>query len=89
MSIKMHISPLFSQYTRNQHTAEVDGDTVGQCLNHLIRQFPDMKKALFNDNELLPYIEIYINGESAYPEELVRPVKPGDELYLLFTIDGG
>ena len=89
MSIKMQISPLFSQYIGNQHTAEVDGDTIGQCLNHLVKQFPDMKKALFNENELLPYIEIYINGESAYPEELKKPVKPGDELYLLFTIDGG
>ena len=89
MSIKMNISPLFSQYTGNRHSAEVDGDTVGQCLDHLVRQFPDMKKALFNENELLPYIEVYINGESAYPEELAKPVKPGDELYLLFTIDGG
>ncbi len=90
MSIKVHINSLLYQYTNNQSTAEVNGDTVGQCLEHLVEQFPSLKKALFNENgELLSYIEIYINEESAYPDELAKPVKPGDELHILFMVDGG
>jgi adenylyltransferase/sulfurtransferase len=90
MSIKVHIGPLLSQYTDNQGIAEVNGDTVGQCLDHLVKQFPRIKKALFHDNgELLNYIEVYVNEESSYPEELTKPVKPGDELHILFMIDGG
>ena len=90
MSIKVHVGPLLSQYTNNQGIAEVHGDTVGQCLNHLVKQFPRIKKALFHKNgELLNYIEVYVNEESSYPEELAKPVKPGDELHILFTVDGG
>ena len=78
------------QYTNQQSIAEVNGDTVGQCLDNLIKQFPDIKKALFDKNgKLLNYIDIYVNKESAYPEELAKPVKEGDELHIVITIAGG
>ena len=90
MGIKVHINSFLSQYANNQSMAEVNGDTVGQCLEHLVQQFPSIKKALFNeDNELLDYVEIYVNEESIYPAWLATPVKPGDELHLLFMFDGG
>lgn len=88
MSIKVHNSPLLSQYTDNQTVFEVSGDTVGKCLRHLVEQYPKLK--LFDhDGKLLAYIEIYINGESTYPQELDKPVKDGDELSILLMIDGG
>lgn len=34
-------------------------------------------------------INIYVNGESAYPEELAKPVKDGDELTIDLIIEGG
>ena len=90
MSIKVHINSLLYQYTNNQSLAEVSGKTVGQCLEHLVKQFPNLKKALFNENgKLLGYIDVYVNEESAYPKELAKPVKPGDELHILLMIDGG
>ncbi|MBI2979332.1 MAG: MoaD/ThiS family protein [Chloroflexi bacterium] len=32
---------------------------------------------------------IYVNEESAFPEELARPVKDGDELHIVTMIAGG
>jgi molybdopterin converting factor small subunit len=90
MSIKVNINPGLYQYTNNQRIAEVNGNTVGQCLNHLVKQFPGIEKGLFDKNgKLLNYVDIYVNGESAYPEELAKPVKDGDELHIVITVAGG
>jgi molybdopterin converting factor small subunit len=90
MSIKVNINPGLYQYTNNQRIAEVNGNTVGQCLNHLVKQFPGIEKGLFDKNgKLLNYVDIYVNGESAYPEELAKPVKDGDELHIVVTLAGG
>jgi len=90
MGIKVNINPILYQHTNNQGIAEVKGDTVGQCLDHLVKQFPSIEKALFDKKgKLLNYIDIYINGESSYPEELSKPVKEGDELHIVIIIAGG
>lgn len=89
MSIKVNI--FLSQYLSNGvnvNVAEVNGSTVGECLKHLVEQFPKLK--LFDkDGELLAYLGVYINGESAYPDELRRPVRDGDELSIIPAVDGG
>ena len=90
MSVKLIINPILYKYTNNQSTAEVNGDTVGQCLDQLVKQFPEIEKAIFNKKgKLLNYIDIYVNGKSAYPEELTKPVKDGDELNIAIIVGGG
>jgi len=90
MNAKINIPHILRQYTNNQGVVEVNGNTVGQCLNHLIKQFPGIKQEIFDNNgKLHDYIDVYVNGESSYLEELAKPVKPGAELYILFVIDGG
>ena len=84
MSIKINLSPRFFPHTNNQQVAEVSGSTVGQCLEHLVEQFPGIKQWLFDKNgKLHSYLDIYVNGQSVYPEELTKPVKDGDELYIV------
>ncbi len=90
MSIKVNINPLLYHYTDDQAIVEVNGNTVGQCLGYLTEQFPGIEKVLFDKKgKLLNYIDIHINGKSAYPEELAKPVKEGDELHIVMTIAGG
>jgi molybdopterin converting factor small subunit len=68
----------------------VEGRTVGECLSYLARQFPAMEKALFaKKDKLLNVVEIYINQTSAYPNELSRPVKEGDDIHLVVMLAGG
>ena len=88
MGIKVHIHTIFSQYTNNQRIVEVNGDTVGECLEHLVEQFPKLK-LLDKDGELLAYIGIYVNGELADPKKLDKPVKDGDEISIILMFDGG
>jgi molybdopterin converting factor small subunit len=90
MSVEVKISPIFTRYTNNQKMASVNGTTVGECLDHLVKQFPDLMPALFDKSgRLHRYIDIYVNQETAYPEELAKPVKKGDELHILMLIAGG
>ena len=90
MSVKVNINQDLQQHTAKQEVVEVGGSTVGQCLADLVQQFPDLKPELFGkDGKLLDYIEIYVNMESAYPEELAKPVSDGDELSIIQMIFGG
>lgn len=90
MSIEIKISPIFSRFTNNQQIAKVNGSTVGECLNDLVKQFPDLKKALFDKSDNLHrYLDVYVNGESSYPEELTKPVKDGDKLNIMMLFAGG
>ncbi len=90
MSIKINIHPNLSHLTNNQQVVEVKGNTVGECLEHLVAQFPSIKDGLFGKKgKLLDYVDIYVNLESTYPEELAKPVKDGDELHIRLRIAGG
>jgi molybdopterin converting factor small subunit len=90
MSVKVNINQDLQQHTAKQEVVEVSGNTVGQCLADLVQQFPNLKSELFGkDGKLLEYIEIYVNRESAYPEELAKPVSDGDELSIIQMIFGG
>jgi len=88
--IKINIPAYMRSFTNNMEVVEVNGSTVGECLNHLVKQFPGMKKQLFSKNgNLFENTIISVNGESAYPEQLAKPVKEGDELNILLIVGGG
>ncbi len=90
MPVKVHIHTTHRQYTNGLEVVEVAGRTVGECLNHLIKQYPGMEKALFaKKDKLLNVVEVYVNHTSAHPNELVKPIKDGDEIHLLVMLAGG
>ncbi len=90
MTVNVHIHTTHRQFTDGLESVAVEGNTVGECLNHLIRQFPGMEKALFaKKDKLLNNVEIYLNHASAYPDELLRPVKDGDDIHLVVMLTGG
>lgn len=90
MPVKVHTHVTHRQFTNGLEVVAVEGNTVGECLNHLIKQFPRMEKALFaKKDKLLNVVEVFINHETAYPNELIKPVKDGDEIHLLVMLAGG
>ena len=90
MSVNIEISSIFGRYTNNQLIIPVKGNTVGECIQDLVTQFPDLKKILLDQKGKLLYsYEVYINGESAYPNEMAKPVKDDDKLNIVMLIHGG
>jgi MoaD family protein len=90
LSVKIKLHRSLAKLADGQAVVEVNGNTVGQCLGQLAARFPELKKRLFEkDGSLSRVLEIYVNGESIYPDELATPVKDGDEIDTLVRISGG
>ena len=90
MSVHVNLHKTHRQYTDGKETVAVEGKTVGECLNDLIRKYPLLENEILDKKgKLLSVLEIYLNGASAYPNELAREVKDGDEIHLLAMLAGG
>ncbi|MFC2070095.1 molybdopterin synthase sulfur carrier subunit [Chloroflexota bacterium] len=88
MSVKVHVSCNLEHFTNNIEVVDVAGSTVGDCLKDLAGKFPGIETGLFaNDGKLLDGLDIWVNTESSFPLELLKPVKDGDALYI--TGNGG
>ncbi len=90
MSVKVSVSQAMTEYSTGQRLGEVNGTTVGECLDQLVIKVPNFKRWLFDENgNLHEYVDIFVNKESAFPNPLLSPVKDGDELYIMSLIGGG
>jgi molybdopterin synthase sulfur carrier subunit len=91
MSAEVKVASYLMQYTGGKEIIKVEGKSVRECLQDLIKQFPDMEKILFDDNNILrAFFNIFITGgDVAFAEKLDVPVKDGDILTLLYIIGGG
>jgi molybdopterin converting factor small subunit len=90
MSIEIILSPSLQPLAGNAPSVNVEGKTLGECLDALMQKHPQLKDALLDDNRVLrkDYM-IFINGENAYVEEISRPVKEGDKIHLMTFFVGG
>ncbi len=90
MSVKISLHKTHRPFADGLEVVDVEGSAVGECLDALIERFPEMEKKLFAEKgKLRDAIEIYLNLESAYPDELARPVKDGDEIFVTIILAGG
>jgi molybdopterin converting factor small subunit len=86
VKIKVEVPLVLQQITHNQKTVEVSGRTVRDCLNDLIRQYPDSKEWF---NESNPAVWVALNQDMVNLTEMDRPVKEGDILSLILLLGGG
>jgi molybdopterin converting factor small subunit len=90
MSIEVTIPPFMQYMAGGVKRAEVDGKTVAECLEALARQHPRLRPRLLGpDGELPRGLNLFINGESAFPGELSRPVNDGDRIHIAYVMVGG
>jgi len=90
MSVKIQLHITHRQHTNGQKAIDVEGTNVREALNNMITQYPGMKNEIFDKKgKLRHYIEIYLNKESAYPGELEKPLKNGDEIQIITFLAGG
>ena len=92
MSIKVRIpGEVLQTYTGGRDVVEVNGNTVGECLEDVVKQFPSKKQWLFlkRGESLFREIIVLVNGENPYPTGLDKPVKDGDEISLMLAMFGG
>lgn len=89
MGIEISLHKTHRRYTDGKELIEVEGKTVGECLKDLVTKYPPLEKELFKNGKLNAVMEVYLNGASAFPNELVKQVKDGDKINLIYMLSGG
>jgi molybdopterin converting factor small subunit len=82
MSIKLYLPSRFYYLWEGKEELDVTGNTVAECLDHLVRLIPLMKKALsYESGGLDTHIKVLVNQQSVGAEGLARKVHDGDEIH--------
>jgi sulfur-carrier protein len=88
---KILIPTPLRQYVDKRDSVEVSGATVGEALNALTAQHPELKKHLYNDEgKLRSFVNVYVSDEDIrYMNKDATPVKDTDTISIVPSIAGG
>jgi molybdopterin converting factor small subunit len=90
MGIEINIPSFLQHLTESVSRDYVNGSTIEECLIGLVDRYPRLKARLFRaEGRLSGDLNIYLNGTQVNSDELSRPVKEGDNLYIVHVIIGG
>jgi len=77
-------------YTNNQAEVKVGGSTVGQALNDLTDQYPELRQHLFNGAELRNFVNVFMGEEDVrFLDGLNTELSESDNLRIIPSIAGG
>jgi sulfur-carrier protein len=67
-----------------------EGATVGEVLDAVYAQHPELRDRLTDDGRLRRFVNVYVDGEDVrFGDGLDTPVAPGAELQVLPAVAGG
>ena len=85
---KIHIPTPLRQYAGKQAAVEVKAGTVGEALNGLVAQHPDLRRHLYTEEgKLRAFVNIYLNDEDVrYLQKEDTALRAGDVLTIVPSI---
>jgi molybdopterin converting factor small subunit len=90
MGVKVKLCSIMRQSANWQEIVEIDKYTPKECLKELEDEFPDIRRWIYDKHgNMLSRLQLYINGEIIYDDEMTRALKDDDELFVLLNIGGG
>lgn len=91
MSIQVRIPTPLRKFTDGQELVAVEGGTVGEALQSLAENHPELKERIFDDSgSVRRFVNIFANDEDIrFQESLDTEVSDGDELAIVPAIAGG
>jgi len=86
----IRIPPTLRAETGGERQVPAAGDTVRELLDDLISRFPGLRSQLVEDEELAPFVNVYVEGEDVRMlDGLDTPVERGSTVILLPAMAGG
>jgi len=77
-------------YTGEQAQVNVSGSTVGEAVNDLVTQYPDLRPHLFNGSELRNFVNIFLADEDIrFLDGLDTEIEENASLRIIPSIAGG
>jgi sulfur-carrier protein len=87
---RVRIPPTLRTETGGIRQVEADGDTIRDLLDDLTSRFPSLGGRLWEDDEIAPFVNVYVEGEDVRTlDGLDTPVEDGQTVILLPAMAGG
>lgn len=88
---RISIPTALRQYAGNVEAVAVEGTSIGEALDSLTAQFPDLRKHLYDEQgNLRSFVNIYVNDEDIrYQQSRDTPISEQDEISIIPSIAGG
>jgi molybdopterin converting factor small subunit len=87
---RVRIPPTLRAETSGEREIEASGRTVRELLDDLMGRFPALRGQLLDDDELAPFVNVYVEGEDVRTRDgLDTPVDDGSQIILLPAMAGG
>jgi sulfur-carrier protein len=86
----IRIPPTLRTETGGERQVPAAGDTVRELLDDLMTRFPGLRSQLVEDNEIAPFVNVYVEGEDVRTlDGLDTAVEVGSTVILLPAMAGG
>ncbi len=86
----VRIPPTLRSETQGAREVEASGGTVRELLDDLMGRFPALRSQLLKDDELAPFVNVYVEGEDVRTKDgLETPVDERSTVILLPAMAGG
>jgi len=91
MSVKVRIPTPLRKHTGDKGEVAAEGTTIKEVFEHLDRQFPGLRQALYDEHgSLRRFINVYVNDEDIrYIGGEAAPVNAGNVVSIVPAIAGG
>jgi sulfur-carrier protein len=87
---RVRIPPTLRTETEGAREIEASGRTVRELLDDLMGRFPALRGQLLEDEDLAPFVNVYVEGEDVRTREgLETPVDESSTIILLPAMAGG
>jgi sulfur-carrier protein len=87
---RVRIPPTLRGETEGAREVEANGRTVRELMEDLMGRFPALRGQLLEDEELAPFVNVYVEGEDVRTRDgLETPVDDGATVILLPAMAGG
>jgi molybdopterin synthase sulfur carrier subunit len=91
LPVEVRLPTVLRPAAGGQSTVTVNGSTVGEVLEDLVRTYPSMAgQVLTEDGALHKFVNVYVNDDDVrYLDQLDTKVAIGDEISILPAVAGG
>ena len=87
---QVRIPPTLREQTGGERELAAEGDTVRDLLDDLMSRFPALRRQLVENEELAPFVNVYVEGEDVRTlDGLETEVRPDSTVILLPAMAGG
>jgi len=91
VSMKILIPTPLRAFTGKKPVVEVSAQTVGEALDRLVQENPELRRHLYaDDGKLRSFVNVYLNEDDIrYLQKESTPVKSTDTLSIVPSVAGG